>query len=406
MSAQRDERRSLGFFVRGARVVLRKEVRDHLRDRRSLMSAMSMPLLGPLLVVLMFTVMSKMFHDDRPLMIPIRGAEHAPNLVAFLERTGAQWKPATGDLEAQVRMGKLDFALDISEEYPKQFNAGRAAELVLVVDDSRTKTAVQIRRLQSLLRGYSGQIGALRLMARGVSPELASALKLEEINVSTPEKTAAALLSMVPMFLLMCVFTGGMYLAIDSMAGERERGSLEPLLINPVTCAQVILGKWGAVVMASCVSLSTVLAGFMLALPHVPLQDLGARAQLGLHEALGVALVLVPLAFFASALQMLMALFARTYKEAQTYLSLLMMIPSITAAMLSISPPEGKLWMILVPVLGQTLLLNDVLRGEPLRLAWIAAAAGMALLATALAAAATTRMLGQEKIVFGRGAGS
>ena len=144
----------------------------------------------------------------------------------------------------------------------------------------------------------------------------------------------------------------------------------------------------------------------MVALPHVPLQDLGARAQLGVHEALGVALVLVPLALFASALQMLMALFARTYKEAQTYLSLLMMIPSISAAMLSISPPEAKLWMILVPVLGQTLMLNDVLRGEPLRLGWIAAAAGMAVLATAVVSAATTRMLGQEKIVFGRGAGS
>jgi sodium transport system permease protein len=217
---------------------------------------------------------------------------------------------------------------------------------------------------------------------------------------------AAAMLSVVPLFLLLSVFAGGMYLAIDSMAGERERGSLEPLLLNPVTRAQVVLGKWGAVVLASWAALGIAITGFSIALRHVPLQDLGVRAQLGSHEILGAMLVLMPLGFFASALQMVLALFARTYKEAQTYLSLMMIIPMLPAAFLSISPVEGKAWMMLVPVLGHTVLLNEVLRGDAIHYSWAAIAAVVAIAAAALSALWAQRMLSQEKIIFGRGAGA
>ncbi len=120
---------------------------------------------------------------------------------------------------------------------------------------------------------------------------------------------------------------------------------------------------------------------------------------------MGAALVLLPLGLFASAGQMVMALFARTYKEAQTYLSMMMMVPMLPAAFLSISPIETKAWMMLVPVLGQTVLLNDVLRGEALHGSWIALAGVVSAAAAALCAAFAVRMLSQEKIIFGRGAG-
>ncbi len=390
------------------RAVFRKELRDHLRDRRSMTSSMMMPILGPLMFALTFTALAGMMREDRPLVVAVDHPERAPNLIAFLERNGAEIKaPAAGKpLEDQVREGKLDLALEIPDDYAKKFSEGRLAKLGLVIDNSRSKTHVQVNRVQQLLRAYGSQIAALRLFARGVSPELAQAVQVEELDVATPEKIAAAMLSVVPLFLLLSVFAGGMYLAIDSMAGERERGSLEPLLLNPVTRAQVVLGKWGAVVLSSWAVFALALAGFAIALRHVPLQDLGVRAQLGLHEAAGAALVLLPLSLFASALQMVMALFARTYKEAQTYLSLMMIVPMLPAAFLSISPIEGQPWMMLVPVLGQTVLLNDVLRGDPVKLGWLLLAALTALITASVAIAGAVRMLSQEKIIFGRGAGS
>jgi len=372
-------------------------------------SALMMPLLGPVMFALMFTALARMVRDDKPLEIPVRGAVHAPNLVAFLERAGAQVKPvdpAAGEVEEQVRSGKLDLALDIPLGYAKEFSEGRAAKVLLVIDESRMKTQTQVRRVQAILRGYSAQMGALRLFARGVNPELATAVQVEEVDVATPEKTAAAMLSVVPLFLLLSVFAGGLYLAIDSMAGERERGSLEPLLLNPVTRAQVVAGKWGAVVLGSWLAFGLALTGFNIALSHVPLQDLGVRAQLGPREMLGAALVLLPLGFFASSLQMVMSLFARTYKEAQTYLQVMMLVPMLPASFLSISPIDGKLWMMFVPVLGQTILLNDVLRGEALHPSWLWLAAGSAALFAALFAGWAVRMLSQEKIIFGRGAGA
>ncbi len=389
--------------------VFRKEVRDHLRDRRSMTSSLMMPILGPLMFALTFTALAGMMREDRPLIVAVDHPERAPSLIAFLERNGAEIKAVQGEggvpLDEQVRQGKLDLALEIPDDYAKQFTEGRAARLELVIDNSRSKTRVQVNRVQQLLRAYGSQIGALRLFARGVSPELAQAVQVEEVDVATPEKIAAAMLSVVPLFLLLSIFAGGMYLAIDSMAGERERGSLEPLLLNPISRAQVILGKWGAVVLSSWLVFALALGGFALALRHVPLQDLGVRAHLGPREALGAALVLLPLSFCASGLQMVMALFARTYKEAQTYLSLMMIAPMLPAAFLSISPIEGQPWMMLVPVLGQTVLLNDVLRGDPVKTSWLLLAALVSLAAASLAVAAAVRMLSQEKIIFGRGAG-
>jgi sodium transport system permease protein len=390
----------------GALVVLRKELKDNLRDRRSLTSGLLVPLLGPVMFTLMFTALADMTRRDKPLEVAVRGQENAPSLVAFLERNGATVKAAPEDAEGLVRDGKLDLALLISPGYGKDFSAGRTATVELVLDSSSNKARTSVRRVQHLLQGYGAQLGALRLLARGVSPALASPVKVEELDLATPERTAASVLGMVPMFLLMAVFVGSMYVAIDATAGERERGSLEPLLLNPVTRAQVVLGKWVAVVVISWFAVAVSSGGFMAALRVVPLQDLGVRSQLGLPELLGMIAVALPLTLFAGGLQMLLALFSRTFKEAQTYLSLLMVIPMLPAMLITLSPMEPKTWMMTIPAFSQTLLLNGLLRGEPIPLAWQLLSAGSALVGAALAVAGAVWLIGQEKIVFGRGAGT
>lgn len=385
--------------------ILRKELKDHLRDRRSIISGLILPVLGPLILLLMFTLMASWVREDRPLVVPVAGGQNAPNLIAFLQRAGAIVETAPADYEARVRDGKLDLALSVPDDYGKEFEAGRSAPVQLVVDSSRNKSRPQVFRARRLLEIYLRRMSALRMIARGVSPTLVAPLDLVEVDLATPEKTAANVLSMIPLFLLMSVFVGGLHLAIDATAGERERGSLEALLVNPVSRGAVVLGKWLAVVAATMAAVLISLAGFELAIGRVPLQDLGVKFHLGLPEALGLLAACLPLCLFAAALQMTLALFARTFKEAQTYLSMLMMVPIVPATFLSLQPIKSTLWAMLVPVLGQTLLMSDVLRGERAPAGWFALAALSSGACAAALLAWAARLLRSEKIVFGRGAG-
>lgn len=386
--------------------IFRKELKDHFRDRRSVLSGMLMPVLGPLALLGMFTLIASWVRDDKPLTVPIAGAANAPNLVGFLQRQGAIVETAPADYEAQVRDGKIDLAISIPDDFGKEFEAGRSAPVQLVEDSSRTKSRPQVLRARRLLELYVRRMSALRMIARGVSPTLVAPLELTDVDLATAEKSAANVLGMMPLFLLMAVFMGGLHLAIDSTAGERERGSLEPLLVNPVQRSAIAMGKWLAVVMVTLVALAVALAGFMLAVARVPMQDLGIRFQLGAPEIGGFLAALLPLALFAAALQMTAALFARTFKEAQTYLSLLMLVPIAPAMFISIQPIKAALWQMAVPVLGQAVLMGDVLRGEPRPLGWFVLAAISSTVCAAVFLAWAARLLGSERIVFGRGAGA
>ena len=383
--------------------VLRKETLDHLRDRRSMFSALLMPLVGPVLFAGLFTVIASWSREDKPLLVHVAGAQNAPNLVAFLERNGASIREAPPDFEARVRDGDLDLAISVPDDYGKDFTGGVPAALELVFDGSRNRSRPAVLRTERLLRQYSAQLGALRLLARGVSPTLAAPLALSEVNLATPEKTAANALGILPMFLLIAAFIGGMPAAIDATAGERERGSLEPLLVNPVHRASLVAGKWLAAVAVAWMALLIAVATFAVALSRVPLQDLGVQLRFGPPEAARLLLVALPLALVAGALQIALALFARTFKEAQTYLSAVALLATLPAAFLSLAPLKEAAWMMWVPLLSQALLLGDVMRGEYPPLHWLLSSAGGSLAASAVFLCAAARLLGNERIVFGRG---
>ena len=382
--------------------VFRKELKDHLRDRRSIFSGLLMPLFGPLVLLGMFTLLASWLREDRPLVVPVAGGRNAPNLIAFLQRYGAVVETAPADFEAQVRDGKLDLAISVPEDYGKEFEAGRSAPVQLVEDSSRAKSKPQVMRARRLLELFARRTSMLRMIARGISPILVAPLELTDVDLATPEKSAANVLGVMPVLLLMVAFFGGMHLAIDAAAGERERGSLESLLVNPVSRGAVVVGKWMAVTVSAWAALAIALAGFSAALAAVPLQELNLKFQLGAPEMLGLLAAGLPLALLASALQLTLALFARTFKEAQTYLSLLVLIPGLPAMFLALQPIKASVRMMAVPVFGQTLLMTDVLRGEPPPAAWFAIAAAVAVALSAALLAWAARLLRNEKIIFGR----
>lgn len=381
--------------------VFRKEMRDHLRDRRSLLTVLMLPVFGPLMTLLTLQMVATM-RKDQPVELAVVGREHAPSLMAFLERQGAILKEAPPDYEARIRDGALEVALVVPEDYGKDFSKGRTAEVRLVADSSRRSAMMPVLRARRLLEAYSGQVGSHRLLARGVSPELAMAVRVADADLATPAQSAAQWLNMVPLFLVMVTFVGGLQLASDTLAGERERGSLEPLLLNPAPRGAVVLGKWAATVLMSVLATLVTMMGFILVLKRAPLEDLGVTVYLDATFIGMILLAVLPLTLAASAAQMWVSTYARSFKEAQLYLSMLMIVPMAPGIMLSMTPMKSELWMFAVPVLGPDLLAGEVLRGEMLRPLPFLLATGSSVVVALIALRAITRLLGDERIVFGR----
>lgn len=388
--------------LRRTTAVLRKELRDHSRDLRSVLSALLFPMLGPVSLALMLQVIASWTAKDQAIELPIQGRSNAPAMVAFFERHGVTVVDAPSDYESRVKDGKLDVVIVIGDDYAATFTQGRPAPVSVVLDSSNAKGHARALRVRRLLDAYGAQIGASRLLARGVSPELAAPVAAQEIDLATPERLAATILGTIPMFLVFAAFAGGMYVAIDVTAGERERGSFEPLLLSPASRGAIVTGKWLATVIAALLALLVGIAAFAVAIRVVPLSALGVKVTFGPAEMLQVLAATAPLALFASALQMLLSTLAKSFKEAQTYLQLFMMLPFLPAAYLALSPVQPKLWMMAVPILGQDLLLADVLRGEPMNIPYSMIAAATSVILTVLCLIATARLFKSERIIFAR----
>jgi sodium transport system permease protein len=388
--------------VRTLAAVVRKELLDHVRDKRSMLSALIFPLLGPVVFVAMFTVIADWLRNDKPLEVAVVGRENAPNLVGYLQRHGAHVTPAPDDREKKVEDGDLDVVLTIPKDFGTDFEAGHRASVTLSFDSSHNVGEVTVHRTRLLLNAYAQEIGALRLLARGVGPEIAAPVEVEDVDLASPQKRAANMINMVPFFLLLAAFLGGMHVAIDTTAGERERGSLEPLLLNPVPRWSLTLGKWIATTLMSWIGLAVSLIGFSIALRQIPLADMGLRAELGVREIGGILATILPMTLFGAAVLMLVATFARSFKEAQTYCTVLQMVPMIPGLMMTLSPVKPATWMMAVPTLGQSILISQVMRGEASRPLWFIMAFVSSVVLGLAALGGCVRLLRHERIIFGR----
>ena len=350
------------------KVVAYKELLDGFRDRRALMSALTFPLLGPLMITVMLSVISSEEEIEGPLEVPVIGVEYAPNLVRFLEEQGVALEPPTEEMIADpheiVRNGDEAIILEISEDYAEDFAAGRSAQVTLVADESKRSTQIAMSRLNGILGGYNSQVGQLRLLARGVSPQVMRPLNIHKEDLATPQTRASNILEMIGMFLIMAAFGCNMYIAIDATAGERERGSLEPLLLQPIPSSVLVLGKWLSTVVFGMIGGLLTLLCLSVAMHQLPLENLGLRLVLGPSEGTQLMFIATPLILFAGAAQLLLATIAKSFKEAQTYLSITMLLPMLPGLFGSMKPMEPAIWMASVPALGQQVMTSMVLRGE------------------------------------------
>ena len=385
--------------MKGAWIVFRKELLDALRDRRTLLAVvLSSVAMGPLVLVLISSLVSGIERRAEAREVVVQGIAHAPTLRNYFERQTYTVRAAEPGYEKLLEDSKLaDPVLVVAADFEQVLARGEVPVVELVSSSSNRRAQASVGRLNRLLQGFNQEQATLRLAVRGVSPALLEAVQVEERDLADPAARAAQLATMLPFFVLMAVVYGALNAALDTTAGERERGSLEPLLMNPPSRAALVVGKWAAV--STVGMLIAVLSCFSF-LPGQWLlrsETLAAMFQFGPREALGFVAMLLPLAGALAALLMAIAIRSKTFKEAQASATVVVLGVSLLP-LVSLFNQEGEAaWHLWVPALAQVTLMGRILKGEalswpdalvPLGVCVLVGAAGIAFVARSLRTAA------------------
>jgi sodium transport system permease protein len=386
--------------------VFRKEWRDTLRDMRSLRMLLLMPvyLVGVYTATSFFLIhasLSSRATTNDPIYLSVSGAEELPGLIRWLEEKGIEIQPVDGDVYKKVETTELAYVLIIPADASEKYAAGEAVNLSLVFDATNTKVQGSLDFVRKQIRSWNKIIGNLRLMTRGIDPTLVDPVSLSDINIASDQKMGFFVMATVPFFLLMASFLGSVGFSADMLAGERERRSLESLLITPVSSHQLLIGKW---LNAFCLTLLVIFSNIVLlliAFQIIPFKEIGMKVDVGLEKLLTIFLVVIPVAVFATCLQFLISIYARSFKDAQTYMGLMVFIPMIPLVYTLSNPSSFYEWFMWVPVLSHQIAIKNILIGQWVDATTLCIGALVSLSAGALLLAMTARQLRKPKIVYG-----
>ena len=383
--------------------VCKKELTDHLRDRRTATMIFILSIaMGPIMLFGMSYFISSIEKKAEAREVYVQGKDNAPQLVNYFARQDITLVEPKVDFRELIKTGKHDPVLVIPKDFQEKFLLGTSA-VELVYDDTRQDSGnVSAGVLRRLIRGFNNEVTNQRLMVRGVSPLIGRVVEVRDINMGTAAQRAAQILFMIPFITLIVCVTGCTAIAIDMTAGERERGSLEPLLMNPVARGALIAGKWLAVGIYGFGVVALTLAGFWLTLKFLPMPKLESVLSITGMQFLGFGVTMLSFAPAMGALQMLIATYGRTFKEAQTYVSYLITTISMIPMIIIFGQIKDSTWQLFVPMLGQQMVITRILRGDPVEAMHflLPLAVNSAIAATAIFL--MSKLLTKEKIIFGR----
>jgi sodium transport system permease protein len=292
-----------------------KEMVDILRDRRTLFSGLAYVLIGPIAVAFMINLVAASSRDDAVAAVKLCGKGEAPSLIAHLTASGITFTP-----DAKV-------CLDIPADYGERLAQGRGARLIVSTD--LIANAQTARKLETELKAFASNLASQRLMARGVSPGVTTPFNVEMQNLSAVSRQADMIGRILIIFFVCAPFFVCLAAAADMTAGERERRSLETLLAEPIGAFEIVFGKWLAVGLLGVVGTTLCIALGLFALSFAALPELGVRLETGAQAIATASILLLPLCFLVAAAQLAIALYAKSFKDAQSYLTLFSFTPLV-----------------------------------------------------------------------------
>ncbi|MFT5322019.1 MAG: sodium transport system permease protein [Pseudohongiellaceae bacterium] len=398
-------------------VITRKELKDALRDRRALGALLLFPILGPVMIYFMFNMIIDIAEEAGEVSLPVVGAQYANDLVDYLEQNGIEIETVNlnaaanpdsdfyseaqlEEIREAIRSRRFDFVLLVPEKFDELIGASRSSNIELHMESTRTTASPKIGRVDGLIQAWGRETAALRLITRGVNPAVIAPVNVVRVDVASQQSRVQSILGMVPFFVIMAAFVCGMGVAVDVTAGERERKSLEPLLVNPVPRYTIVIGKWMAAVVFSAVGLVLVMILNFFSLSLVPLEEVGIVFNIGSLEIIGVLVTTLPLALFAPSIQIFVGIFAKSFKDAQAYLSFIMMLPMAPFFFNMLNTQDREFWMNFVPMLGQHMLLTDVVRGETPEIIDFLLAGLTLLFFSLLFVYGASQLMKRERIIF------
>ncbi|MCS6241235.1 ABC transporter permease [Shewanella baltica] len=372
--------------------MVRKELIDAARDKRSVMAGLYYAIGTPLIMCGLFMVLIGQLTSPDDLKITITNPDKAPDLVRFLSNKGINSGEAK-DSELKA------IELIISTDYAAQMNQGKGAEITIVADNSNEKLQNSIRRLEKQLQSYSTEMGSLRLIARGIDPRVMQPLKVSVHDQATSDSKGGMILGIAIFTMIYSVFISGMNLAIDTSAGERERNSLALLLSHPLTTRQLVLSKIIAVSLFALLGLVLILLVSKITYTFVPWQELGFSVNITTEFMALMLVVGIPVALMAACLQLFVSFMAKTFKEAQSYLTMVLFVPLALSMAASYNiAPDMLQWL---PVSGQQQALMDFIKGKDLPMLQLLVSTLGTLAIAVLLAFGMERSLKSEKVIFG-----
>ena len=378
--------------------LLVKEFKEAVRDRRAMMAALFAILMGPIMMAGMILFQIDEITEIKPTYVEFSGSENAPSLIAYLasnkivpisdipEEDAAKWK-------------KMPISITIPTDFSANMELGKQISVVLKADFSNKNLRMPLRRIETMIQNYSGSIGSTRLLMRGIDPRIMSPINLSTQDTATAESKSGIMMSIIAMFIMVALFTASMTASIDTSAGERERHSLELILCQPVPTSVIVMSK---VVMVSAygaaASILTMIA-MTFTMSNLPLEKLGMSVMVDFEAMAIITVMILPLAYFAAIFQLFFAYRAKSFKEAQSYLSMLLILPMLVPMLITFLPHKPE-WLDYVPLAGQHLIMESLYKGEGVSLV----AFGVTALVTTAISILMTVMLAQslksEKVVL------
>lgn len=382
-------------MIAEAWIVLRKELVDALRDRRTLLTVLlSSVAIGPVVLALISALVSGIEQRAEARELLAVGAAHAPTLVNHLQRQSYTIRDAPADWERLLQAGRLaDPVVVIPADFEPLLARGEAPRVEVVGSSANPRVGAGMRRVVALLQGFDRERATLQLALRGISPATLQALQVDERDLASAGSRAAQITGIVPFFVLMAVLYGALGAALDSTAGERERGSLEPLLMNPAARGALVWGKWGAVAIVAMLIAVLGCLSFLPAQWLLRSETLAAQFHFGAREVAGFLAVLLPLAGALAALLMAVAIRSKTFKEAQASAAVVLLAVSMLPLVAMFGQDGERPWHLWVPALAQVALMRRVLQGEPIGALDMALPLAVSVVLTVLGVAYVARQL-------------
>ena len=371
--------------------LLRKELLDAVRDKRSVMAGLYYAFFTPVLLAVVLTAVINKATNPEDIEITITNGIEASNLVNYLSDRGI----SQGNDPDKLK----NIELVISTDFSKQLNRAEPAEVTLIADQSEDSLRTAIARIKRALGSYSSEMVSLRLISRGINPNIINPVKVHIQDQATAVSKGGQIMGVMTMLMILSVFVAGMNLAIDTSAGERERNSLALLLSHPVSVLQLVMSKTVAVSIFGMLGLILTIIVSKFVYPFVPWQELGFSVDISGSFVLGALLAGFSVAIFAASMQLFVSFMAKSFKEAQTYISFVMFVPIAMsyAATLDFAVEELR-W---APVSGQLQALIDLAKGKEIPLLQLAVSCLSTLIISLALIFGMERLLKSEKIVFG-----